>query len=372
MPTWILSLLSVLSSIGLGIAQNVLNKKSVDSTNESNLQAVRETNQSNVEQSELAYSRSLPIQQLRNLMDAGFSRAGAVSHLTGAGSYSAPVLQSGSSQANQFDFSNIASAVDRASNIPTNVEQLNLIKDQRNALALESQIKLNNDRRAQELHDFDIWQKTYGKKATEMIDQLSNFIVQKASENNISLDDIDSIDKLVDKFHLHDNNIWLNMPSGARMQILNAVRSQAAENRSVNDDLRASAADARANDANEREKELHIKRLQEFTDKHNISELNINDLVDRISDYEADSDVRRKERKLKLLQADLNIILTKAGLSEEEFAHQLRYNDDGSLTLMRGASRGAKEVWQMLTDVMGISTISDLLGTALSGVKLVK
>lgn len=248
---WILlslGLVSALSGIGLGIGQNITNTKNVESTNATNLQSVQETNQSNVEQSELAYRRSLPTAQVRNLMAAGMSRAGALSMLTGGGSYTAPVLQSASADAPQVDYSPIASSIDRLNNIPTNVEQMDLVNLQKKALEQDTINKQAAEVRAQEQHEFDMWQKLYGKNATIQIDTLASDIVSQSADKGISLDGIDSIDKLVKSFDLKNNKTWRNMPAYARNQVLDSVRTQAAENRAIqaqNDSHRA------ANDAHD-------------------------------------------------------------------------------------------------------------------------
>lgn len=269
------ALISAIAGIGLGIGQNVANTKSVESTNEANLQAVRETNASNVEQANLAYQRSLPINQVKSLMDAGMSRAGAFNYLTGGGTYTAPVLQSSHGDAPQMDFSGIASSIERLSGVPSNVEQHKMMQLQRENLQQEMHLRELDEQRKQEQHQYDMWLKTYGKNATVMIDDLSSKIVSLAADKGINLDNIDSTDKLVKAFDLGNDATWRNMPAQARSQVLEGVRLQAAENR-----------------AN-----------QSAQDKHNLDVKMLEKLRLEIQDFKDEQDARKKEYAARKVRA---------------------------------------------------------------------
>lgn len=89
------SLVSGLFSLGssaLGYAQNQQNIKAQREANQQNLALTREANSAQMRESEKAYQRSLPTNQVANFRAAGMSHAGALQALSGGGSYSpAPV-----------------------------------------------------------------------------------------------------------------------------------------------------------------------------------------------------------------------------------------------------------------------------------------
>lgn len=285
------ALISAIAGIGLGIGQNVSNTKSVESTNQANLEAVRETNASNVEQANLSYQRSLPINQVKNLMDAGFSRAGALNNLTGGGTYTAPVLQSSHGDAPQMDFSSIASSFDRLSDIPSNVEQHKMVQLQRENLLQEMRLRDQEEMRKQELHDYEVWEKSLGKEATTKLNSLASYIVSKAADNGVNLDDVDSIDKLVRTFDLGRNPDWRTMPHIARNQVLQAVQNQHAENRArqAADDAHRAAGDEHQlqvvrkqiadADLDERQKTL-IFKLIDLYQRYEMNEFTLDQLQD--------------------------------------------------------------------------------------------
>lgn len=110
-----------------GITGAITSGVNTRQTNETNLRIARETNAANrqlvemqnkaaKEESELAYKRSLPTNQVGNMMAAGMSRAGAINALNGGGSYTpAPVnvSQDSAPQMQTTDFSalsNVAQA----------------------------------------------------------------------------------------------------------------------------------------------------------------------------------------------------------------------------------------------------------------------
>lgn len=319
----VLGLVSTIGTIGLGAYQAVTNKKAVEETNETNLQAVRETNATNVEQAELAYQRSLPTQQVKNLMDAGMSRAGALSALTGGGTYTAPVLQSAHADAPQMDLSGVFSGLDRLQNIPSNVEQAQLVGEQRHALEVDTQNKINADNRAQEQHEFDMWQKLYGKDALQKINTLSSDIVSKAANNNINLDSIDSVDKLVKAFDLGNNEVWLSMPHAARNEVLQGVRTQAAENRAREQQNNANQA---AKDAHQSAKDAHdINQVRLAMEKINLKYLDkekkeqlLN--IMRIGEgYIQDNNIKFAD----LTAKNMENFVREAGIDSEAEAHRL-------------------------------------------------
>lgn len=324
--TYILpALISAIAGVGLGIGQNVTNKKSVEDTNQANLQAVRETNASNVEQANLAYQRSLPINQVKDLMDAGMSRAGALNMLTGGGTYTAPVLQSSHGDSPQMDFSSIANSIERLTGVPSNVEQHKMMQLQRESLEQEIRLRDLDEQRKQEQHQYDMWLKTYGKKSTEMIDALSSKIVSIAADKGINLADIDSVDKLVKVFDLGNDEIWRNMPAQARWQVLEAVRLQAAENRS-----NQSAIDSH---------NAAIDERRAASDKHDFDVKQLEKLKLEIQDYNDERDARKKEYSARKVRAiaqqmadsyDLSMSLSHAlSVFEIDKDGNIKFDSDG-------------------------------------------
>lgn len=362
----IIAIIGTVASIGTGIYQSQQNEKSVQETNAANLAAVEKTNAANAEQAELAYRRSLPVNQIRTLMDAGLSRAGALSKITGGGTYTAPVLQSGSSMASQKNLSGLMSAFDNLQGIPSNVEQSRLQEQQLSDLRQLADLREKDELRKQEQHDFDMWTKLYGKNATLMLDNLSNKIVSMAADKGINLDDIDSIDKLVNTFELDKDADWRNLPRLARTQVLDAVYRQAAENR-------AERADVRAENAENRAGEIHEKQLQEFADKHNM---NVQELIKIRKDIQImvdEDDARKKENAAREVEADLRKIGAELKLSDKEIQQALDtyINSKGERRprWYRYVSPQAQRFYDMLFNVIPVSSLSD---AAFKGLKLFK
>lgn len=353
------ALISAIAGIGLGIGQNVANTKSVESTNDANLQAVRETNASNVEQANLAYQRSLPINQVKGLMDAGMSRAGALNKLTGGGTYTAPVLQSSHGDAPQMDFSGIASSIERLSGVPSNVEQHKMMKLQRDNLEQEMRLRDSEELRKQEQHTYDMWLKTYGKNATVMIDNLSSKIVSLAADKGINLDDIDSTDKLVKAFDLGNDATWRTMPAQARSQVLEGVRLQAAENR-----------------ANESSSDAH--RAAE--DTHKLSQKQIDRLIQEIDDFNAAKSAREKEYAARRVKAQLeqDASVFELGMSLGQSLRVFEHDKDGNIVFgengypkfIEGLEEHNKDwskvrnFWQAMFEVFPVT----MIGTILKGI----
>lgn len=226
-----MTIAAIISAIVVGVT-NTKNAESVDATNQANIEQVKLTNQANAEQANLAYKRSLPAQQISDMMSAGISKSAAIQRITGGGTYSMPTMQAASVQPKHFDYSGIGDAMERLSGIPSSVQQFNLQREQLNSLRTEIQLKKDANRREEEQHQFDMWQKHYGKDAALAIDDLSNRIAQKAADKGINLDSIDTIDKLVTTFDLQNDKVWRDMPNLARSQVVEAVHRQAEENRS--------------------------------------------------------------------------------------------------------------------------------------------
>ena len=189
----ILGLLSVAATAtGIGV-----NMQQTQKTNETNYKIAQETNASNVEQANLAYQHSLPINQVRNLQDAGYSRIGALQALNGAGSYTAAPIQSAQMQAPQADLASMGSALDRLNNVPANTEQFQLINAQRKALAVDTQTKLNQEKRNQELHEFNMWRQGYDKNTALMLDNASSKVANALIDSGKTIQDYKDFESMI-------------------------------------------------------------------------------------------------------------------------------------------------------------------------------
>lgn len=355
----------VLGIVGLGlgsyqVSQNVQAQKDANSanlqmneeTNKTNLEIARETNAANVEQANLSYQRSLPVNQVRNMMQAGVSEPAALAALTGGGSYSAPVLSAGQTQAGHVnpvvkDFSKITESLDRLGNIPGNVQQAQLMQQQLDDAKQIASLRMAEETRKQEIHEFDMWQKMYGKNAAVMIDELSSKIVSMAADKGISLDSIDSIDKLVNSFDLGHDKTWRSMPAGARNQVLEGVRSQAAENRALAAEGRAAAAEGRAATAAADAHEESLQRLKQFREDYNNS----------VKEHKTQD----KERAVREARSKVEQILAERKGAREEFLQSLNVDDDGKITLRKKVAAWIHDLWTEFADVLGVEMLSDIL-----------
>lgn len=243
------------SAIGAGVSakvskdQNETNTQNVKETNEANLQAVRETNAANAEQAELAYERSKPVTQIRNLMQSGMSHAGALNLLQGGGSYSAPTMQTASADAPQVDYSGIIDAIERLEGIPANAMQFSLQGIQAQQVQDELRMKREEhemnrkalEERLQRERDEEL-RKQYGQNAVEMTDKLSTEIYDLADKYGVNLDEITSENDLVQKLHLNKSSIWRAAPASAKQSAIDSARARAAEFRANEENKRAERA----------------------------------------------------------------------------------------------------------------------------------
>lgn len=338
--------------VGSGINSSV-NKKATEETNATNLQIAQETNAANVEQAELAYQRSLPTAQVQQMMQAGMTRAGALSALQGGGSYTAPTLQSAHMEKPEqnLDFNALA---ERLANIPANVQQSRMVKEQTDALIAEQRRKDESARQQLEEHNQlmefrrnEEIRKQYGHDAVVMTDKLRSRIDELITKKGVNRDSLDSEQSLVKALGLENDPYWQNAPSSARNSVLDYVRGIAAENR-------ANAANARA-----ARQQNNADRAAD--DAHNISSQQLSDLKERADDYRAEKDARQKEYKLRELRAQAESILASDGLSLSEYEHSLEFNEDGSVRFSRKVSERAKRAWNRLADTIGIGVLRDLV-----------
>lgn len=360
----VLGVLGAFTSLGLGISQNSSNTKSVEDTNKTNYQIAQETNQSNVEQANLAYQRSLPYNQVSNLMSAGMSKAGALSALTGGGVYNPPVLQSSQMQAPQKDYSGIMSAMERFSSIPANVEQSQLIEGQKNALQVDLQNKINADRRAQEQHDFNMWKQGYDKNTALMLDSASSKISNALIDSGKSIQDFKDFEDMLHTLNLDNDKDIRNINYIARQQLEDGVRSKFESERARQDqenkntaskDAHTLALDTLKN--SEVGRTLSAARLNEI-DAH------IRQLEDQHMEYLDSTDARLKENKLRESRATLEQLLTDFNVKKQEFINSIYFDKNGipkpDAEILK-TSVTLKELWRFIGNVIPIEYLGDIL-----------
>lgn len=104
----ILSLFSIPASIVNTRQVNDSNERAVQMTNQANRELVATQNAYAKQESELAYKRSLPVNQVSNLMQSGMSRAGAINTLNGGGSYTPAPVNTSQDQAPQYQAADLS------------------------------------------------------------------------------------------------------------------------------------------------------------------------------------------------------------------------------------------------------------------------
>ena len=256
----------------LGIGQGFFNLFSQGSTNRTNLQIARETNQANAEQANLAYMRSLPANQVSNLMAAGMSKPAAIASLSGGGTYSAPVMQAGHVDVPQLDMS---AALERLQNMPSNVEQRKLIQAQRNDLEVSTRLKENQDKRAAELHEYEIWQRMYGKESTQKLDSATNTILNALLDSGKDASSFKSFEDMLRGLGLQNDKSVRNLPSVARSQVYSSVRDRFAESREQREQTNRDEASRDAHDLAELRKSIERVNVKYYEKEKHEQLLNL-------------------------------------------------------------------------------------------------
>lgn len=125
----IYGLIAAIGSVLGSTISSITNGVSTKQTNEANKQIAEEANAAQAAESEKAYRRSMPTNQVSNLRAAGMSHAGALNVLSGGGSYTpAPV---NTAQMQSFSMDNpLAGAADIVAGIGSNSAQMKQNKEQ--------------------------------------------------------------------------------------------------------------------------------------------------------------------------------------------------------------------------------------------------
>ena len=123
---WLGSLFTGASGVLGTILQNYFNTRQMREQNKANRELVEMQNQAAKEESELAYKRSLPQNQVANMMSAGMSRAGAINALSGGGSYQPAPVAASQDEAPQIDLSQAVNAIQASAQLQEQKRQFNM------------------------------------------------------------------------------------------------------------------------------------------------------------------------------------------------------------------------------------------------------
>lgn len=348
---WLLA--SILASVIGAVVAGVGSKRQENAqqqANETNLQIARETNQANAEQAELAYKRSLPVNQVSNMMAAGMSKSAALQSLSGGGSYSAPVMQS--AQVNPA-YGDLSALAERIAGIPSNAVQSKMVKQQLEMSKAQLQsMRLDNDIKREQLEmakaaaardaavtSSDLESKQYDFETLKQTDALRAIISKRAAEFNVNLNDIKSEQDLIDKLKLNDVAEWRDARSSSRDNILTYL--------GVSNTMRNS---------NQSAQDAHRRMVAEY------------------NDYKAAKGAREKEYHLREMAATFEQMLISRNMSQEwetikdnfEFKDgKLVLNPDGTPKINNAEGVEAygkiRGFWRDLSDIIPINVLGDVI-----------
>lgn len=334
-----------------GLGSGLFNFFSSKNANDTNLQIARETNAANAEQAELAYHRSLPVNQVSNLISAGMSKQGALSALTGGGQYTAPVMQGASVSPNNLDLSGVMAAFDRLGSLSSNVEQQRILKAQRHDLEVTTQNKENAEKRAAELHEYDLWSRRYGKETATKLDAAENLLLNSLLDSGKEIKDFSSYESLVRGLNLQDKSELRDLPSVARQNLFTSVRDKFNEARSQAAEGRAIETQNNANRAAEDSHKIAVATLTKIRDEHN--------------DWKKHQGERDAESQLAEQRAKHLKMLEEQGFATDEYKRVLEFyrGDDGKLhpRWNKRASDWMKQQWNEIAKVVGLDYLVDIL-----------
>lgn len=334
---------------------NASNERSVRETNQTNLQISRETNDANAAQAHAAYLQSLPETQVRDMISAGISKGAALQKVAGGGTYTAPVMQPATMQASQkqafqADTGAIQAAIDRWSSIPSNVIQRKLQQQEMDKIRMEMFHAEQEEKRKQELHDYEVWQRQYGKDIATITDAFNSKIMAKVAEGSINLDNISSKHQFINAFGLANDKDWIKLPKIVQDKFFNDTLLQAKELRDIqsSDDSHQSAIDA-----------------------HKAAEQNIKQLKAHYEQWKKEQNARDKELKNRELEADIRSIMLDMQYHDEDLKRDFKFErgKDGHIRMTphAGISAVANEFWKTLGSIIGLDYVGDILGRMFVG-----
>lgn len=360
-----------LFGFGLGLFQDDSNVRAQREANAANLQMNKETNATNIQlqemandanakQAELSYQRSLPINQIRDLMNAGVSKSAAINKLTGGGVYAAPVMGAAQTQAGQVnpvtrDFSKMSEALQQLGNIPSNVVQykqsqqnLDNLRQEYDLRAAEEKRRIAEEKRKQELHEFDMWSRQYGKENASALDTASNLVLNALLDSGKEISDFKSFESLVRDLGLSDKPILRSLPSAARAQLEKSVRERFDESRA---------------------QQQHENVNRAAQDAHEIAVKNKTVLQQQIDDFNDAKSARRKEYVQREFEATLGKMASEYGISLQEAKESVKaYRDEDGKLHMRPETNIPTHLstfWDAVFSIVPVESLSRLILSAL-------
>ena len=338
---------------------NQANKDIAAQTNQTNLEIAEKTNAANVEQANLAYLRSLPVNQVMQMQQAGMSKAAALSKLAGGGTYQAPVLQSATMQGatmqpKHFDFGQIASSLERIGDIPQNIEQEKLKQEELNVMKQQMYLNECEEKRKQELHNLEMDKLLFEKEERDNLYEFISQLDSAAHSKKLYPSRGDSFESYIDKLGLSDSPAYQKLSFAARNIAFQRFRDSLRDIYDYRSDSRAEYADKRAANADKR-------AATAAADAHKISVQQLSDMKARAKDYEAEKDARQKEYKLREVRADVERLLAEDELTIEQYRHDLEITEDGEIKFSRKVSEKARRAWTRVADTVGVGVLRDLL-----------
>lgn len=359
LATLIVGIFAAIVGFGSDAAQSAANKQAVEDTNQTNLDIARETNAANAEQAELAYKRSLPVNQLQDMLAAGMSKPAALQKLAGGGSYSMPTLQSAHMEAPQsnIDFGAFA---ERLANIPANAEQSQMtsqqlqdLKDIAEQRKVELRMREEEHRQRMEHEQNEELRRQYGHDAVKYTDQLRARVDDLAAKYHINYDELDSQQALVDKLHIDNDPLWRNAPAAARDSVMSHVRAQAAENR-ANREQNNRDADRR----DRHQKVLDDLKNSEFS--RTLSHKQYEKLTAEIESIWQDVDAKNDSKGARLAENDAREMIAKVQRIAEELNLHVTEDDLKTYLLHKQDNKVRTELrgfWRFVADVLPINTL---------------
>lgn len=124
--SWLRSLFSGGLGIVGSIIQNAFNVRQQKEVNKNNRELVQMQNDAAAAESEKAYKRSLPVNQVGNMRAAGMSHAAAINALNDGGSYQPAPVNTAQDQAPQIDLSQAINAVQSAAALKEQKRQFDM------------------------------------------------------------------------------------------------------------------------------------------------------------------------------------------------------------------------------------------------------
>lgn len=184
-----MSWLSSLFSGGLGIVgsiiQNAFNVRQQKEVNKNNRELVQMQNDAAAAESEKAYERSLPVNQVGNMRAAGMSHAAAINALNDGGSYQPAPVNTAQDQAPQIDVSQAINALQASAQLAEQKRQFNLQHaEQKRQFDAEHKLKEDESRLRNKLVNeqiTDVIASYTGKGLDNALKDLE-YRVQKANE----------------------------------------------------------------------------------------------------------------------------------------------------------------------------------------------